>query len=237
MNQDELRKLAEKEYPYPVYAQTKIIIQNEVSEVDRKRAAFIKGLEANSNYNEGLKELLRMDHCPEILIEYPGLIKSQPATPESIEWANECIARYKAVKDKFTVEFHDEKAYWDFKKWQSGLEWKGEQGKVVKEDYGLNELALVERYADNGAFSHYELIDLDTGKIVWPTESGLGYKEDSGQHGWWQVCPKCGGNGLLNPPYETRGTNIIMGVCDVCNGAKIIARPLPTTPARKEGEG
>lgn len=46
------------------------------------------------------------------------------------------------------------------------------------------------------------------------------------EFGEWQLCPKCYGTGLLQPPYEIRGTAIISGTCDVCNGAKILARPV-----------
>ena len=56
-------------------------------------------------------------------------------------------------------------------------------------------------------------------------------KEDRG-FSEWQICPKCGGNGLLNPPYEVRGTAVVTGICDVCKGTKILAKP-PITEQKK----
>lgn len=53
------------------------------------------------------------------------------------------------------------------------------------------------------------------------------------QFGEWQLCPKCNGQGKVSkPPYAAgdipyweSATNASW-VCDVCNGAKILARPI-----------
>lgn len=51
----------------------------------------------------------------------------------------------------------------------------------------------------------------------------------SSEAGEWQLCPKCFGDGNLGryncPPYMS--TNVTP-ICDVCNGNKIIAKPLIT---------
>ena len=51
----------------------------------------------------------------------------------------------------------------------------------------------------------------------------------SGEGRLWQLCPKCNGDGNLlrynSPPMMS--TNIAP-VCDVCNGAKILATPAAT---------
>lgn len=47
--------------------------------------------------------------------------------------------------------------------------------------------------------------------------------------GEWQLCPKCNGSGQV---YENRGTPGLTDYtvgwfnCDVCNGAKVLARPI-----------
>lgn len=48
----------------------------------------------------------------------------------------------------------------------------------------------------------------------------------------YQLCPKCNGQGIVSkPPYVPNGvsewtSNQSSYVCDVCNGAKIIPRPV-----------
>lgn len=51
--------------------------------------------------------------------------------------------------------------------------------------------------------------------------------------GEWQLCPKCNGQGMvLIPPYvagdatEWSSTTVCTHTCPVCNGAKIIQRPI-----------
>lgn len=50
--------------------------------------------------------------------------------------------------------------------------------------------------------------------------------------GEWQLCPKCNGQGMIEkPPYlaaeETEWISTgVAFTCDVCNGAKVLARPL-----------
>jgi DnaJ-class molecular chaperone len=40
--------------------------------------------------------------------------------------------------------------------------------------------------------------------------------------GYWQLCPKCNGEGVL-PSVTTTSAYI---TCHVCNGAKLLARPI-----------
>lgn len=42
------------------------------------------------------------------------------------------------------------------------------------------------------------------------------------QFGYWQLCPKCDGEGTVT----TTSTFILTATCPVCNGAKILARPI-----------
>lgn len=42
--------------------------------------------------------------------------------------------------------------------------------------------------------------------------------------GEWQLCPKCGGEGTIDLRYNPQSTTVT-NLCDVCNGAKILARP------------
>jgi len=57
-------------------------------------------------------------------------------------------------------------------------------------------------------------------------------KQSQEQVGEWQLCPKCGGEGRLYgvvPNYES--THVIMNpTCDVCNGYKIIPKPVIPFP-------
>ena len=54
--------------------------------------------------------------------------------------------------------------------------------------------------------------------------------------GYWQLCPKCNGQGTVSkPPYVPGDVNewsstSSVHTCDVCNGAKIIATPQSTPP-------
>lgn len=63
-----------------------------------------------------------------------------------------------------------------------------------------------------------------------------GSKRSAVQLGEWQLCPKCEGQGqVVKPPYLAAGINEwsssqISWVCDVCNGAKTITRPLLPEP-------
>jgi hypothetical protein len=49
----------------------------------------------------------------------------------------------------------------------------------------------------------------------------------------WQLCPKCNGQGTVEKPPHIPGdvhqwtSSSCSFVCDVCNGAKIIAPPMP----------
>ena len=62
---------------------------------------FIKKPESKETKEntEGLKKLLRIANCPEILIENPRLIKSAKPTEKDIEWAMDAIKRYKEAND------------------------------------------------------------------------------------------------------------------------------------------
>lgn len=44
----------------------------------------------------------------------------------------------------------------------------------------------------------------------------------------WQLCPKCNGEGIISN-YPATTTNVTRQ-CDVCNGAKILAKPLIDNP-------
>lgn len=56
--------------------------------------------------------------------------------------------------------------------------------------------------------------------------------EEKPVFGEWQLCPKCGGQGTVSkPPYIPGDINqwsssAMSHVCDVCNGAKTIMRPI-----------
>jgi hypothetical protein len=52
------------------------------------------------------------------------------------------------------------------------------------------------------------------------------YKPDKPLFGEYQLCPKCYGTGFLQPPYEVLGTNVVTGICYLCNGKKVIAKPI-----------
>ena len=60
----------------------------------------------------------------------------------------------------------------------------------------------------------------------------------SNEAGSWQLCPKCNGDGHLgryNPPMFASTT--VTPVCDVCNGSKIIAKPIfSKDKSNKDGE-
>ena len=43
------------------------------------------------------------------------------------------------------------------------------------------------------------------------------------EFGEWQLCPKCYGSGQM---IANGYTSTVMSICDVCNGAKILARPI-----------
>lgn len=45
------------------------------------------------------------------------------------------------------------------------------------------------------------------------------------QFGEWQLCPKCNGDGNLGR-YNSPNIVSEIPICDVCNGAKIIQRPI-----------
>ncbi|HRP30491.1 MAG TPA: hypothetical protein PKV73_01300 [Agriterribacter sp.] len=72
--------------------------------------------------------------------------------------------------------------------------------------------------------SDYTHFNLDTGReegrppVAIPIEQTK--SEQNGQvFGEWQLCPKCNGQGMITGVAFT---------CDVCNGAKVLARPLLT---------
>lgn len=46
--------------------------------------------------------------------------------------------------------------------------------------------------------------------------------------GYWQLCPKCGGEGEVYREDYGIKTEILIGwfTCPVCHGAKVLARPL-----------
>lgn len=46
--------------------------------------------------------------------------------------------------------------------------------------------------------------------------------------GEWQLCPKCVGTGIISP---TEYSTSIFEACDVCNGAKIIRKPIINLPS------
>jgi hypothetical protein len=53
-----------------------------------------------------------------------------------------------------------------------------------------------------------------------------GAEKPSPNYGLWQLCPKCDGEGRL-PGVHYDGLNLSTDrVCPVCNGAKILARPI-----------
>lgn len=59
--------------------------------------------------------------------------------------------------------------------------------------------------------------------------SALAASAPSSEAGEWQLCPKClGGGRAMNMDNMIPTT---MDVCDVCNGNKIIAKPLITQPS------
>lgn len=43
--------------------------------------------------------------------------------------------------------------------------------------------------------------------------------------GEWQLCPKCNGNGIIFNPYMNVSSSPYVQ-CDVCCGAKILAKPV-----------
>lgn len=44
--------------------------------------------------------------------------------------------------------------------------------------------------------------------------------------GEWQLCPKCLGNGWMFPQFDSTSVTV---VCDVCNGNKLIQKPIINT--------
>ena len=73
------------------------------------------------------------------------------------------------------------------------------------------------------------------------TMSGGGESKGDQAFGEWQLCPKCPGSGQLWGMSQSQYTTIGWSTCDVCQGAKIIARPiysdqtdsLPPEPAKE----
>lgn len=51
--------------------------------------------------------------------------------------------------------------------------------------------------------------------------------------GEWQLCPKCAGQGQIFQTQLSYHTSIGWINCDVCLGAKIIARPILPIPSLK----
>ncbi len=55
--------------------------------------------------------------------------------------------------------------------------------------------------------------------------------------GEWQLCPKCHGQGNISKPPHVAGDvyewtdSSCVHLCDVCNGAKILARPFAASPS------
>lgn len=63
------------------------------------------------------------------------------------------------------------------------------------------------------------------------------FKQDKGiddkvEFGEWQICPKCSGQGIVSKPSHVAGdvntwtANATSFCCNVCNGEKILARPI-----------
>lgn len=56
------------------------------------------------------------------------------------------------------------------------------------------------------------------------------------EFGEWQLCPKCNGQGIVSKPHHVAGdvntwvANATSFRCDVCQGAKILARPVMDPP-------
>jgi len=51
---------------------------------------------------------------------------------------------------------------------------------------------------------------------------------ENNELGEWKLCPKCAGHGNVS----SHGTSTVSTVlCDVCNGAKVLARPIMKTEA------
>lgn len=56
------------------------------------------------------------------------------------------------------------------------------------------------------------------------------------EFGEWQLCPKCNGQGTVSKPHHVAGdvntwtANATSFRCDVCQGAKILARPILDPP-------
>jgi hypothetical protein len=55
----------------------------------------------------------------------------------------------------------------------------------------------------------------------------------STEWGEWQLCPYCGGEGIRQPPYPIIHMTAIDTKCPVCNGAKVLLRPLIPAPTSK----
>lgn len=119
-----------------------VVINEEIENAfnyERKKCidGFIAGYTAGQSsqkeggdYVEGLKKLLRIADCPELLIENPFILNSgKPATEESKQWAAEVIERHKKllVEKPIVVQMNEEE-YESYKKFKSEpLKEKGEQ--------------------------------------------------------------------------------------------------------------
>lgn len=51
-------------------------------------------------------------------------------------------------------------------------------------------------------------------------------QEDEKQFGYWQLCPKCDGEGYIPGTHYNGETLSVDRTCPVCNGDKILARPV-----------
>jgi DnaJ-class molecular chaperone len=48
--------------------------------------------------------------------------------------------------------------------------------------------------------------------------------------GEWQLCPKCNGEGKIIADYWDGTVYVSQRTCPVCNGAKVLARPIINHP-------
>lgn len=92
--------------------------------------------------------------------------------------------------------------------------------------------ATVEKIGDGRIiFNGETYVNEKSGRVMSASEFNSKSATVGQQVGEWQICPKCYGQGDIMNPYPTTSIRI---QCDICNGAKIIAKPYLTSPATVE---
>lgn len=81
-----------------LYLEVPNSVANDVSQkwIDA-REYLLRESQPIPKYVDGLKKLLRIANCPEILIEYPDILNSS-RTAEGLKWAEEAMRRYESAQ-------------------------------------------------------------------------------------------------------------------------------------------